>query len=447
MKSILSLSQKILQKVTLILVALLPTAIILSLLDYRFHSYFWPQLDLLRFQQSAFFDFTSFSFYFYILLIGICLIQFIFFDFKQQIKNSLKILPIWLLISIILAIAGAFIAELNHVPLEPVIKSPLNQILINLLVPIGLAVSLIWQQKTNPTSATVLKKSFSITFGLFALIILFEFVTNYFPGDNRDFLNRLVWPYIDPFVDLKAESANWLSYIFAPATLISIYLFKQFKKPHFLVSAVLTVSVLLLTKSYTGILAFGSAIGLYFFLLANNKWKVRIIILSLICLGIFVLTQWHTPKFQVLLGNYHLPNSLERRAQIYEASIKGLTEQPLTGFGIGNYQNYLRNNIKRLTGDTIPERELPPHPHNLILYFWSEFGLLGLISILTVYLGVTWSIISQPRSNAIYSFLLYPLIHGLFDVPYGLEEVSIIFWVTIAIVIAKRSQNGALLNS
>jgi hypothetical protein len=141
-------------------------------------------------------------------------------------------------------------------------------------------------------------------------------------------------------------------------------------------------------------------------------------------------SQYKTQKFQILLGNYKKENSIERRAQIYTFNAKSFLAKPVTGIGPGNYQSYFRANQNK-DGINIPEEEIPPHPHNLITFFWSEIGIFGLLAILLIYGFVIYKIIFSP--NVFYFVMLYPLGHGLIDVPYGLEEFSMLFWIFLAL--------------
>jgi len=83
-----------------------------------------------------------------------------------------------------------------------------------------------------------------------------------------------------------------------------------------------------------------------------------------------------------------------------------------------------------------PFVEIFQYPHNIIFNFWSETGLLGLISFLTLIFIFFKKIISEFKTsqNKFLFFclawsMLIILIHGLVDVPYFKNDLAILFWL------------------
>lgn len=96
--------------------------------------------------------------------------------------------------------------------------------------------------------------------------------------------------------------------------------------------------------------------------------------------------------------------------------------------------------------------EIYLYPHNIFLNFWSEIGLFGLILTLWIigkffYLCFIFLKNKEERILilSLMSAMLVILIHGLVDVPYFKNDLSILFWIIIGclgLIDIKKKQNG-----
>lgn len=111
---------------------------------------------------------------------------------------------------------------------------------------------------------------------------------------------------------------------------------------------------------------------------------------------------------------------------------KGLLEsQPMIGSGLAGFsQAYLPH----LTCDAEPL----VYPHMLVLNFWTQLGLLGLAA--TLGLAMVWLLagfrLMQQQfwlGFGLTSGLLYWLIHGLVDVPFFKNDLSVEWWLLAAL--------------
>jgi len=138
----------------------------------------------------------------------------------------------------------------------------------------------------------------------------------------------------------------------------------------------------------------------------------------------------------------------------------------LMGAGLDNYQVAVRpyhqeglffNFDKRENFDAVvwasPELqkiywqpvEIYLYPHNIILNFWSELGLLGTIIFLWLIcraIFVSYQTTKIPGVNnsrlkflplGILSALIAIIIHGLVDVPYFKNDLAVMFWIILAL--------------
>jgi len=167
-----------------------------------------------------------------------------------------------------------------------------------------------------------------------------------------------------------------------------------------------------------------------------KSWKKYVVLGIVVLMVGFVATQYNTRKFQILIGNDKQETSLNRRSQIYTFNYEAFKMYPLEGIGPGNYQAFFRDNVDEILPDHgIPEIELPPHPHNLVTFWWSDLGIFGFLAILMIY-AMTFFGIFRPDRNEHFVVVGHFLGHGLLDLPYAMEENSLMFWAFLALALA-----------
>lgn len=420
------------------LVLLFPWALIAGILDYRFHQVYWPSLNRLRahFESGAQFDFFSIFTAFELVFIVVMAVDALSrLRSRTPAKSAAK--PSLLLIAILSCFVGGAILQLFVADsVQPVIKTALDQIVTLYLLPIATAAAL-WHalraSSAKPSLPAAFLRSFLCAFGLLASVCLLQWLTGFLPGDRVDFMGRLVWPYVDPFAGLKFESANWLSYVFAPVVLLAAVNFRRM--PVLATWSGLTAFfVVLLSQSYTGLAILFLLLALVGAALLPRAWKIRLLAVAILTAILSLPFLIQTQKFQVLLGHYSQPNSVERRAQIYQFTSAVFEENWWRGIGPGNYQSYFRAHQAEILTSPIPERELPPHPHNLLLAWWSDLGILGLLGGLLIYAAVLSRL--ARRSTVLTAVVVaYFLAHGLLDTPYASEETAMLFWTFAALML------------
>lgn len=144
-------------------------------------------------------------------------------------------------------------------------------------------------------------------------------------------------------------------------------------------------------------------------------------------------------------------NTIQSRLDLWTAAVKLIEHRPLFGAGLSGFQQMsapyythfhtLANFID---------------PHNIVLNFWVETGLLGLIAftwIMVAGFQESWRGWRQgPDGWRAYHLgvllaLVAVVVHGLVDVPYFKNDLSLLFWTLIGITLAgrlwARSQSGS----
>ncbi len=122
----------------------------------------------------------------------------------------------------------------------------------------------------------------------------------------------------------------------------------------------------------------------------------------------------------------------------WEGTWESLKGSPILGSGLAGFPVAY---AQHYTCDAEPFT----YPHNNVLTFWSETGLLGLLSFVamtTLWIKqTTQGIISSKKHQYSWLYvagllsLVYWLIHGLVDVPYFKNDLAMLWWIIPAIVL------------
>lgn len=129
--------------------------------------------------------------------------------------------------------------------------------------------------------------------------------------------------------------------------------------------------------------------------------------------------------------------SLLQRLVIYDQAWTVLSHRPLTGAGLASYVE--------ATAPLRSPRQWPSlYPHNIWLTFWSETGLLGLLSFAALYLVLLvrgwralWKATGLSRTvlyGGVGTLIVY-LVHGMVDTPYWKNDLAVEFWLVAALVV------------
>jgi O-antigen ligase len=109
------------------------------------------------------------------------------------------------------------------------------------------------------------------------------------------------------------------------------------------------------------------------------------------------------------------------------------------GIGPGMFQDYY---LKYQSHFPVSYLEWAvPEPHNLFLAFWLETGLLGLagfIWLLAIFFKKLFLLFKKSNYFATILIMLmgYILIHGLADTTYFKNDLSVVFWLAVALGIS-----------
>ncbi len=243
-------------------------------------------------------------------------------------------------------------------------------------------------------------------------------------------------------------SSNALSLFLGPIIFIilgKLFEFAKQKNQNLSVTYLLIVAIfasiigVFLSGSRGGI--FGVFCGLILFLILKysfekNNRKIIIVfqrivryffpILTIFCLIIL----FNIGNIAELRGEKKIFADLNPRICLWEGSVNIIKNKPIFGSGLSGFQEVYKNY-------QTCSKEVINYPHNIFLNFWTEIGIIGLISFLGIILLITNKLlnldkISLTTIGIVCSFSVI-MLHGLVDVPYFKNDLSLVFWVLIAL--------------
>jgi len=194
----------------------------------------------------------------------------------------------------------------------------------------------------------------------------------------------------------------------------------------------------------------GLAVAIIILMISHKKTRSLAIAMVIVAIMIPLNTasikfslvrQWHNIQAQTLSLD---ASSLEIRANQWQETWQLLISKPQTfilGPGLATYQSALvpfhRHNFI----------EIFLYPHNILLNFWTETGLSGAIGfcwlLILLFIALAkqiWRKKIQPLGWALLLAFITIVVHGLVDVPYFKNDLSVLFWLltALAIISARR---------
>lgn len=252
------------------------------------------------------------------------------------------------------------------------------------------------------------------------------------------------------------DSPNQLAMLLVPAFLSgSIYLGDKLSllKAKLLAMTVTVYGTALLLSFSLGGWASVLAGGIVFLLTAPVKQRLKLKALVAIGLGLVLaisalLLTFDSGKLAAYVDNPER-SPLASRLIIWQVAWQLGLERPLVGIGPGMFQEKYLDRQESFR----PYLEwASPQPHNLFLAFWLQTGILGLAGFLIILAWLFKTNYSQKKrrimleGSVVIAVLSAILIHGLIDTTYWKNDLSLIFWLLVAITIINQSANLKMQN-
>ena len=169
-----------------------------------------------------------------------------------------------------------------------------------------------------------------------------------------------------------------------------------------------------------------------FILFLYSKEKLRFILILLITIS----TLFFIPKTQKIIDTkiFLKDYSGKVRTTMWVETKNMIKDNFILGAGLSNY----KNKIQKYKANKAMETFL--YPHNIILNFWSEIGLFGLLIFILILYRFFRKCFLLKNKNKLFSVAISAtmfslIVHGLVDVPYFKNDLSILFWIIIGLII------------
>ncbi len=227
-----------------------------------------------------------------------------------------------------------------------------------------------------------------------------ERVTSVFPHPNAFAL------YLAPLISLYT------------ALLISAE--KSLNRKNLILGLTVMFIALLLTFSRGAWLAV--AFTTFVLLIQRFSWR-KVVIPGVIAGIVLLLLPPIRDRLQLLAND----SSSTAHTQLLEAGLNKIESNPILGNGLFGFRTTLAE--QNFQG------EILNYPHNIILNFWLEMGLLGLLSFFGI---IIVSLMTYKKGANMYRFgasayVLTMLVHGLVDSPYFKNDLSVLFWFVVSV--------------
>jgi len=238
------------------------------------------------------------------------------------------------------------------------------------------------------------------------------------------------------------ESANYLALYLGPicvmclVMLVTVLRTRAWNRVLFLLPILLVLPAMFFTKSYAGIIAVFAGLGLYLLLSKNftRRFKIMACGIALLAFVGLAFMQVGTEKFDSFLELSGRSQS-SARLQIWHASSELITEYPVLGIGLGQFEVYYQWKMDELYKLSTYEW-LIPHPHNFLMGIWLNFGLMGLVSMIGIILVAVRKVVCKDEVRLIALAMLFSvLIHGFFDMPFMKNDLAMEFWFLILLLL------------
>ncbi len=241
------------------------------------------------------------------------------------------------------------------------------------------------------------------------------------------------------------DTPNSLALFLAPLTVMALWKAIQTRKKVVLGQGIIMLVAIMASQTLMGGLTVGASllIGMAFW---HRPSRTEIWII--VC-GILIGFLLFFPKIEYFLLPYTQSDTVSSasvRIQLWQISWQLIQEHPLLGIGLGTfepaYQSKLHQIFTSFHAGTIHKEPIPEFvfrdPHNWILSFWLNTGLLGLISFIGIQILIFKSILKHPTKNISSQMItlgvISMLLFGLTDTIYWKNDLSILYWLIIVLL-------------
>ena len=247
------------------------------------------------------------------------------------------------------------------------------------------------------------------------------------------------------------ESPNYLAMFLVPMMFLSLPMLDLYKRKldRLVVVSLFIFPLLALYFSHSlgGLLAFGAGLLTYFAIrLTKEKRskvdKSRLKIATYVLILLFLISGFVGIFSSIKTETYS--NNIRR--DIYDYSLQLAKKNPVFGVGLGDFQTQVAKISADNAGFQLWGLNYAIHPHNLLLALWLNLGLGGLIAFAILLICLIKSLNLQSSKDrfapALYASTIAILVHGFFDTTYFKNDLSMIFWLILALSLIRDKEKN-----
>jgi len=209
---------------------------------------------------------------------------------------------------------------------------------------------------------------------------------------------------------------------------------KYWQSPWFYLALIefLSLTAVIFSKSRGAWVAIAVSMLIFIFLIGYKKFALSLSAVA-IAAGLIIL----------VIHPLNLDKSGQNRLKLWSYTETYLTASPknfVLGTGI---RQFFRKIQKPYYNDKEMERLI--YPHNIFLNFWTETGLLGMLSFSGI-LGYGFYLANKIRKYdkitgaGLICALLAIVIHGMVDVPYFKNDLAMMFWIIVGLILMNHNK-------
>lgn len=249
------------------------------------------------------------------------------------------------------------------------------------------------------------------------------------------------------------NSANSLALFLSP---LAILVFSGFFKKKMILkySSLILFAIFLLVIFYTrsrgGLFALTGAMSVFTYAVLTVKIKflrrVWYVVPAVVLGGLILFFVVFYQNYNFFPIDYNKPytqgDTLQIRYFIWAGTVNLLKDHFVSGAGLNGFKTLYSNQYR-----PIQYQEQFQYPHNILLTVWSELGIFGLFSFLLLVVTLYSVLIRQVTKSAdpvfgaaLIAVLSYWMLHGMVDVPYFKNDLSLEFWVVVALIEGWRTK-------
>jgi O-antigen ligase len=205
----------------------------------------------------------------------------------------------------------------------------------------------------------------------------------------------------------------------------------------------LMVLTIVLSQSDGALIGLSASLLVFIGFMALSKYHVSRKFLGrrtiALIVGLYVLVSasyvWFVNNPPVVANPYTRPGftTFTVRQCVWQGTKAVLQERPVTGSGLAGFT---RAYLPHTTCDAEPLT----YPHMFVLNFWTETGLLGLVAISVFFAWWLRASVKLCQRGHVWwgsvfaAVLAYWLVHGVVDVPYFKNDLSMEWWALAALL-------------